>query len=88
MFYLSFLIRDGKCALELHPETREPMICMCSLCTCQVCCFLKASTVICEAPSEEDYASGELKKRQLVMELDMATWRVREYNLTLNNPNA
>jgi hypothetical protein len=33
--------------------------------------------VLCEAPSEEDYADGTLKKRQLVMELDMATWRVR-----------
>ena len=27
MFYLSFLIRDGKCALELDENTREPMIC-------------------------------------------------------------
>jgi hypothetical protein len=35
--------------------------------------------VLCEAPSEEDYADGTLKKRQLVMELDMATWRVRAY---------
>lgn len=26
MFYLSFLIRDGKCALEIEEETEEPMI--------------------------------------------------------------
>lgn len=57
LFYLSFLIRDGTCAMELSEETLEPMI------------------WLCEAPSEEDYASGTLKKRQLVMELDMATWR-------------
>ncbi|KIM92038.1 hypothetical protein PILCRDRAFT_810051 [Piloderma croceum F 1598] len=57
LFYLSFLIRDGKCAMELAEETLEPMI------------------WLCEAPSEEDYADGTLKKRQLVMELDMATWR-------------
>lgn len=29
MFYLSFLIRDGKCAFELDEKTREPMICKC-----------------------------------------------------------
>ncbi|KDQ57759.1 hypothetical protein JAAARDRAFT_47608 [Jaapia argillacea MUCL 33604] len=29
---------------------------------------------VCEPPSEEDYAAG-LKKRQIVMEFDMATWR-------------
>jgi non-structural maintenance of chromosomes element 4 len=27
LFYLSFLIRDGKCAMELNEETLEPMIC-------------------------------------------------------------
>ncbi|KAI0338105.1 hypothetical protein BDW22DRAFT_1338385 [Trametopsis cervina] len=54
MFYLSFLIRDGKCALEV--EEGEPII------------------FICEAPSADDYEEG-LKKQQMVMELDMATWR-------------
>ncbi|OSC98648.1 hypothetical protein PYCCODRAFT_1417575 [Trametes coccinea BRFM310] len=29
MFYLSFLIRDGKCALEIEEETEEPMIMLC-----------------------------------------------------------
>lgn len=27
LFYLSFLIRDAKCALELDEDTGEPMIC-------------------------------------------------------------
>jgi len=27
LFYLSFLIRDGTCAMELSEETLEPMIC-------------------------------------------------------------
>lgn len=30
---------------------------------------------MCEAPSADDYEGG-LKKNQMVMELDMATWRV------------
>ena len=29
-----------------------------------------------EQPTEEDYAKG-LRKQQMVMEFDMATWRVR-----------
>lgn len=31
---------------------------------------------LCEPPSDKDYRDG-LKKCQLVMELDMATWKVR-----------
>lgn len=27
LFHLSFLIRDGLCAMELHEDTQEPMIC-------------------------------------------------------------
>lgn len=27
LFYLSFLIRDGVCALEMDEETLEPLIC-------------------------------------------------------------
>ncbi|KZT01901.1 uncharacterized protein LAESUDRAFT_730800 [Laetiporus sulphureus 93-53] len=63
LFYLSFLIRDGKCALEA--EEGEPMI------------------YFCDQPSEDDYAQG-LKKRQLVMEFDMATWRraIEVFNIT------
>ncbi|GJE94067.1 Non-structural maintenance of chromosome element 4 [Phanerochaete sordida] len=54
LFYTSFLIRDGKCALQI--ENGEPTI------------------FICEPPTADDYSEG-LKKHQLVMELDMATWR-------------
>ncbi|KAF8633380.1 hypothetical protein AX17_004551 [Amanita inopinata Kibby_2008] len=55
LFYLSFLIRDGKVALEIN-ESGEPLVYM------------------CEQPSDQDYAAG-LKKQQMVMELDMATWQ-------------
>lgn len=34
----------------------------------------------CEAPTEDDYAQG-LKKRQIVMELDYATYQVRYRSL-------
>lgn len=33
-------------------------------------------SVLCEQPTQEDYADG-LLKHQLVMEFDMETWRVR-----------
>ncbi|OCH84802.1 hypothetical protein OBBRIDRAFT_798769 [Obba rivulosa] len=64
LFYLSFLIRDGKCALEVTKEG-EPMI------------------FSCEAPDVKDYENG-LKKSQLVMEFDMATWRraIEVFNIT------
>ncbi|TFK54076.1 hypothetical protein OE88DRAFT_1717389 [Heliocybe sulcata] len=63
LFYLSFLIRDGKCALDT--ETGEPTI------------------LLCEPPTEDDYKEG-LKKRQLVMEFDMATWQraIEVFNIT------
>lgn len=32
----------------------------------------------CEQPSDADYEGG-LKKRQMVLEFDMATWRVRKF---------
>ncbi|KAJ3805974.1 Nse4 C-terminal-domain-containing protein [Lentinula aff. lateritia] len=57
MFYLSFLIRDGKVALDTD-EQGEPTI------------------FGCAQPSDEDYADG-LRKRQIVFELDMATWKVQ-----------
>ncbi|KZT19054.1 hypothetical protein NEOLEDRAFT_1246067 [Neolentinus lepideus HHB14362 ss-1] len=63
LFYLSFLIRDGKCALDT--ESGEPTI------------------LLCEPPTEDDYQNG-LKKRQLVMEFDQATWRraIEVFNIT------
>ncbi|KAJ3993335.1 Nse4 C-terminal-domain-containing protein [Lentinula boryana] len=54
MFYLSFLIRDGKAALDTD-EHGEPTI------------------FGCAQPSDEDFTNG-LRKRQIVFELDMATW--------------
>ncbi|KAF8622646.1 hypothetical protein AX15_006758 [Amanita polypyramis BW_CC] len=64
LFYLSFLIRDGKVALEINDDG-EPEV------------------YICEQPNDQDYAAG-LKKQQMVMQLDMATWRraIEVFNLT------
>jgi hypothetical protein len=81
LFYLSFLIRDGECALEIE-EDGEPVI----------CAFHKhahtrasdwltdhhparSSLVICEQPQLSDYQEG-LKKQQLVFEFDVKTWEV------------
>lgn len=63
IFYLSFLIRDGKVAFET--EDGEPVIYM------------------CEPPSDEDYQGG-LKKQQMVLEFDMATWSraIEVFNIT------
>ncbi|KAJ7188112.1 Nse4 C-terminal-domain-containing protein [Mycena filopes] len=54
IFYLSFLIRDGKVALETQ-DNGEVVI------------------FICQQPDDNDYISG-LKKRQIVLEFDKATW--------------
>ncbi|KAK7053403.1 hypothetical protein VNI00_004029 [Paramarasmius palmivorus] len=55
LFYLSFLIRDGKVAMETNAEG-EPVIYLCS------------------PPTQSDFEDG-LRKRQLVFEFDMATWK-------------
>ncbi|PPQ65664.1 hypothetical protein CVT26_000296 [Gymnopilus dilepis] len=60
IFYLSFLIRDGKVAFEM--QDGEPMI------------------YICEEPTEKDYEEG-LKKNQMVLEFDMATWKASHSRL-------
>ncbi|CAK5281588.1 unnamed protein product [Mycena citricolor] len=64
IFYLSFLIRDGKVAMETQED----------------------GTVViwaCEPPSDEDYSAG-LKKRQIVLEFDKATWQraIDVFNIT------
>lgn len=81
MFYLSFLIRDGKCALETNKHG-EPVICtfvdpslVLHTCIVSRLCSRRYEPDICQQPSEEDYAQG-LIKRQIVMEFDMATWQV------------
>ncbi|KAJ7446183.1 Nse4 C-terminal-domain-containing protein [Mycena galericulata] len=64
IFYLSFLIRDGKVALETQDDG-------------QVMIY------ICQQPDDNDYSSG-LKKRQIVLEFDQATWeRAKDvFNIT------
>ncbi|THH07017.1 hypothetical protein EW145_g3674 [Phellinidium pouzarii] len=56
LFYLSFLIRDGKVTLEITEDNEEPVI------------------WLCEAPTDNDYSEG-VRKKQMVMELDMETWK-------------
>ncbi|KAF9066154.1 Nse4 C-terminal-domain-containing protein [Rhodocollybia butyracea] len=64
MFYLSFLIRDGKAALHTDEEGAP-------------------SIFACAQPDDKDYAAG-LRKRQIVFELDMATWKraIEIFNIT------
>lgn len=75
IFHLSFLIRDGVCALDI--QDGEPMICA------HFSPFLRlhdshtqTTTVMCEAPSDADYADG-LKKQQMILQFDIDTWKVR-----------
>ncbi|KAJ7594406.1 Nse4 C-terminal-domain-containing protein [Mycena floridula] len=64
IFHLSFLVRDGKVALDTSDQG-EPRI------------------FACDPPSQEDYNEG-LRKRQLVFEFDMATWKraIEVFNIT------
>ncbi|KAF9288102.1 nuclear protein [Mortierella alpina] len=76
IFYLSFLVRDGKVSIQEEDmddpnrgqydddEEREP----------REGANMQPMVQLTEAPTAEDYAGGLLKK-QMVMELDMATWR-------------
>ncbi|KAJ7780540.1 Nse4 C-terminal-domain-containing protein [Mycena maculata] len=54
IFYLSFLIRDGKVAMETQDDG-------------------EVTIFSCDQPGDEDYNAG-LKKRQIVLEFDQATW--------------
>lgn len=80
MFYLSFLIRDGKCALETNEEG-EPMICESNSSNFKAhahhFCFRASfsSQDACEEPTDADRGEG-LKRNQIVMEFDMPTWEV------------
>jgi hypothetical protein len=77
IFYLSFLVRDGKVSITEEDmddpnrgndeddemrETREGA-------------NMQPMVELCETPTAEDYQGGLLKK-QMVMDIDMATWRV------------
>ena len=77
LFYVSFLIRDGECALEIE-EDGEPVICACGFFLhLSLACLIKSPPppVICEQPQMSDYQEG-LKKQQLVFEFDVKTWEV------------
>ena len=72
IFYLSFLIRDAKVAFET--EDGEPVLCKYS--TPELAAArTDFPTDGCEEPTDVDYEGG-LKKRQIVLEFDMATWKV------------
>ncbi|KAF9191964.1 nuclear protein [Haplosporangium sp. Z 11] len=78
IFYLSFLVRDGKVSIseedvddpnrgqddDSDDEPREP----------REGANIQPMVELTEPPTAEDYQSGLLKK-QMVMELDMETWR-------------
>jgi len=71
LFYLSFLIRDGSCSLDV--ESGEPKICTYST------YFNRARAVIstggAEKPTQQEYDDG-LTRRQFVFEFDQETWKV------------
>lgn len=81
IFYLSFLIRDGKVALEFVDG--EPMICMYIIEPSYTLSLKMRVADICEQPSDADYEAG-LKKNQMVLEFDMTTWKVLPNFLSLN----
>ena len=88
LFYLSFLIRDGECALEIE-EDGEPVICaslyqlfrarhLIGIFNSNANLRPRPRPVICEQPQMTDYQDG-LKKQQLVFEFDVKTWEVGHY---------
>ncbi|TPX65042.1 hypothetical protein SpCBS45565_g05449 [Spizellomyces sp. 'palustris'] len=70
LFYLSFLIRDGK--VQLNEDEEGELI-------------LDAPIFVEPAapPRPEDYEDNEIKRYQAVMDIDMATWRalIDAYNI-------
>ena len=79
IFYLSFLIRDGQVAFET--EDGEPVICRLHDIPIWLISLTYFYPDMCEPPSDEDYQGG-LKKQQMVLEFDMATWSVSLAYLT------
>lgn len=77
IFYLSFLVRDGKVSIteedmddpnrELHGDDAERAP--------REGANIQPMVELTEPPTAEDFRSG-LQKKQIVMELDMATWKV------------
>lgn len=83
IFHLSFLIRDGECALDV--EDGEPMICMLFGLLCYCSYLSELFAVMCEPPKDTDYADG-LKKQQMILQFDMDTWKVANLLLALSYP--
>jgi hypothetical protein len=83
IFYLSFLVRDGKASiLEVDmadpnlgdvDEDGEPWV-------PAEGANIQPMVELTEVPTAEDYQGGLLKK-QMVLEIDMATWRVSYENI-------
>lgn len=83
IFYLSFLVRDGKASiLEVDmadpnlgdvDEDGEPWV-------PAEGANIQPMVELTEVPTAEDYQGGLLKK-QMVLEIDMATWRVSCWDL-------
>jgi len=70
IFYLSFLIRDGKVAWEV--EDLEPVICKSFSMLAPV---FSITSDCCDAPTDEDFARG-VTKQQLIVEFDEELWEV------------
>lgn len=75
LFYVSFLIRDGECAFEITEEG-DPMISQSNFCT-GIHAEQDWKPVLCEQPTLEDRMQG-VQRQQIVMEFDMATWKVTQ----------
>ncbi|KAK7052911.1 hypothetical protein VNI00_004231 [Paramarasmius palmivorus] len=69
LFYLSFLIRDGKVAMNVEVDE-------------QVTIYL------CEPPNPDQYEQGGIRKKALVFEFDMETWKraIEVYDLAGKEP--
>ncbi|KAG0339764.1 nuclear protein [Podila humilis] len=82
IFYLSFLVRDGKVSItevdvnNPDDDLHDPNHIM------KEDANIQPMVELTETPTAEDYQQGLIKK-QMVMELDMATWReiIEAYNI-------
>lgn len=76
IFYLSFGIRDGHIAFEI--QDGEPVVCESTYYLCSSQRHSQYGIVACDSPDDADYQGG-LKKQQMVLEFDMAVWKVFEF---------
>ncbi|KAF9911457.1 nuclear protein [Linnemannia zychae] len=73
IFYLSFLVRDGKASI-LEVDMADPSLGDDETWVPAEGANLQPMVELTEVPTAEDYQGGLLKK-QMVLEIDMATWR-------------